>query len=199
MQAQKSNIRRPLLIGVITVCSLGLNLTLSALNTALALPLFLDAIGTSIAAVTVGLAPALVVAVGTNVMFEIMYPEQMMYLPFAICGIATVVILRAFVKRGAFSSVGHALLASIAVAIANAVLGGIVAAFVYGGVTGVGIDFLVTGLVASGQSLLSASFWARVPANIIDKTIAVFAAYVLAPVLRGLESRVPGDYASDSQ
>ncbi len=40
-----------------------------------------------------------------------------------------------------------------------------------------GVDYLVTGLVAAGQSILSASFWARIPANLFDKTIAVLAAY----------------------
>jgi len=169
----------------LVLAALTVNVGLSLINTWLNLPFFLDSIGTAVVAAVAGLAPALVVAVGTNLLFEVTYGFTLTHLPFAICGIATVFIVRAFVRSGNFCNVGNVLVAGLAVAMANAILGGIIAAFLFGGVTGVGIDFLVTGLVASGQSLLTASFWARVPANIIDKTIAIFAAYFsLAPLRR---------------
>ena len=172
------------------MAALGVNLGLSLINTALNLPFFLDAFGTAVAAATVGLVPALIVAVGTNALFEVAYGFSLTHLPFALCGIATVLIVRAFVRRGRLRNVGDLVVASLAVAMANAILGGFIAAFVFGGITGVGIDFLVTGLVSSGQSLLSASFWARVPANIIDKTLAVFVAYVARVPLRRLARRL---------
>jgi energy-coupling factor transport system substrate-specific component len=63
------------------------------------------------------------------------------------------------------------------VAFANSVLGALIAAYVYGGFTSVGVDYLVSGLVATGQSIVSAAFLARLPANLFDKTIAVLAAH----------------------
>lgn len=187
----------PVLFAVaVTIASLATNLVLSLLNTALNLPFFLDAIGTALAAATLGLVPALVVAVGTNALFELAYGMGLTHLPFAICGIATVLIIRGFLRIGWFDTVGHALVASLAVAFANAVLGAMIAAFVFGGITGVGIDYLVSGLVASGQSLLSASFWARVPANIIDKTVAVFVAYACREPLLRLAGRIARSRAS---
>lgn len=177
--------RSALFTAAIVVVALCVNVGLSMVNESLSLPFFLDSIGTAVAAATVGLVPALAVATGTNALFELVYESNLEHLPFAVCGITTVLIIRIFVQTGRFDSVGNAVLASLAVALSNAVLGAMIAAFLFGGVTGVGIDFLVTGLVASGQSLLSASFWARVPANIIDKTIAVFVAYVVwRPLLR---------------
>jgi energy-coupling factor transport system substrate-specific component len=177
----------------LVVAALTLNLVLSIVNTALSLPFFLDSIGTAIVAATAGLLPALIVAIGTNALFEIAYGFNLTHFPFALCGIATAVIVRAFVRTGRFQTAGHMVVASLAVAAANAILGSIVASYLYGGVTGVGIDFLVAGLVASGQSLFSASFWARVPANIIDKSIAIFAAYFAqAPLLR-LADRLSGE------
>jgi len=170
----------------LVLAALIVNLGLSLINTALNLPFFLDSIGTAVVAAVTGLVPALVVAVGTNLLFEVAYGFTLTHLPFALCGIATVFIVRAFVRTGNFRNVGNVLVTGLAVAMANAILGGIIAAFLFGGVTGVGIDFLVTGLVASGQSLLTASFWARVPANIIDKTIAIFVAYFLFAPLRRL-------------
>lgn len=180
VQAQHVTKSPPLLFTFsVVVASLGGNLLLSLFNESLSLPFFFDSVFTSIAALTVGLVPALVVATGTNALLELVYGMDGQHFPFFICGVATVLILRGFRRAGYFSTVGHALLASLAVALANAVLGSMVATFLYGGVTGVGIDFLVAGLVAGGQSVFSAAFWARVPANLIDKSIAVFAAYFL--------------------
>jgi energy-coupling factor transport system substrate-specific component len=179
----------PLYTFLIVAAALATNVGLSLVNTALNLPFFLDAIGTAVAAATIGIVPALVVAVGTNALFEAAYGFTFTHLPFAICGVATVLIIRGFVRSGRFGSVSHALFASLAVAMANATLGAMIATLLFGGITGVGIDFLVTGLVASGRSLLSASFWARVPANIIDKTIAVFVAYVAYAPLRRIARR----------
>ncbi|MFW6289207.1 MAG: ECF transporter S component [Spirochaetota bacterium] len=195
MQAQmESRTPSSLVFAVLLVlAALIVNVGLSLINTALNLPFFLDSIGTAVVAAVAGLAPALVVAIGTNMLFEVTYGFTLAHLPFAVCGIATVFIVRAFVRTGNFRNVGNVLVASLAVAMANAILGGIVAAFLFGGVTGVGIDFLVTGLVASGQSLLTASFWARVPANIIDKTIAVFVAYFSFAPLRRLGHRLSRD------
>jgi len=168
------------LISIAFAVNVGLAIADNALN----LPFFMDSIGTTVVSVTLGLVPGLIVAVGTEALFEVVYGMTMRFFPFAICGIATVLILRAFVKRERFASIGDALLASLAVAMANAILGGLVAAFVYGGITGAGIDFLVTGMIAAGQSVLTASFWARVPANLFDKTLAVLVAYfAMRPIL----------------
>lgn len=167
-----------------------LNVGLGLATTAMNLPFFMDSIGTTVVSATLGLGPGLVVAIGTEALFEVVYGMTMRFFPFAICGVATVLIVRAFVKYDRFQSVGEALMASLAVAMANAVLGGFVAAFLYGGITGAGIDFLVTGMVAAGQSVLTASFWARVPANLFDKTAAVLIAYFSRVPLLNLADRL---------
>jgi energy-coupling factor transport system substrate-specific component len=168
--------------------AIGLNVGLNTANNALSMPFFFDSIGTAIVAATTGIGPGIAVAVGTNLLIEAVMGFPWTNIPFALCGIATAFIVWAFVRRGAFSTIGSVLLASLLVALANAVLGSVIATFVYQGVTGVGVDYLVTGLVAAGQSLVSATFWARVPANLFDKTIAVLAAYLVhrSLVARGL-------------
>lgn len=81
--------------------------------------------------------------------------------------------------------VGDALLASLLVGLANAVLGGALASFLLGGLTNVGLDYLVAGLVTAGRSITSVAFLARVPVNLMDKAIAVFAAcFLMAPIER---------------
>jgi energy-coupling factor transport system substrate-specific component len=171
--------------GVVVVGALVLNTGLTIVNSAFNLPFFLDSIGTAIAAAVVALPIGIAVAIATNLLQEVVHGGGGTNWPFALCGIATVLIVHGFVKAGRFATIGDAILASLLVAFANAVLGGIIATFVFGGLTGVGLDYLVTGLVAAGQSLVSAAFWARVPTNLFDKALAVFAAYALrAPLLR---------------
>lgn len=170
-----------------------LNVGLNTANNAISLPFFFDSIGTAVVAATVGLFPGLLVAAGTNLLIEVVMGFPWTNLPFAICGFATAVIVWLFVRRRAFDNIGSVLLASLLVALANSILGSIIATYVFGGITGVGVDYLVTGLVAAGQSIVSASFWARVPANMFDKTIAVLVAYFVYRRLVGRNLVAGGD------
>ncbi|WP_455381409.1 hypothetical protein [Salinispira pacifica] len=194
MQVRASGRRAsfPLLTLLFTLAALALNLVLSVINNALNLPFFMDSIGTAVVSAAFGIVPGLIAAVGTELLFELVYGWTFRFLPFAVCGIATVLIIRAFVAAGRFETVGEALLASLAVAMANALLGGVISAFVFGGITGAGIDYLVTGMVAAGQSVLTASFWARVPANLIDKTLAVLVAFFVRYPLESFVARRSG-------
>ena len=167
-------------MAVVCAASLAANVGLNAANGVLELPFFFDSIGTAVTAATLGLVPGLVVAVATNIAFEIVEGMPLTHLPFSICGVATALIVWWFVRTGRFATLGEALVASIAVALANSVLGALIATYLFGGLTAVGVDYLVTGLVAAGQSILTASFWARVPANLFDKTVAVLVAFVVA-------------------
>lgn len=171
---------------VAVIVAIGVNIGLNYANNALSLPFFLDSIGTAVVAATAGLLPGLFVAVATNAAIEVVTGFPWIHLPFALCGVATALIVWGFVRSGRFADLGGALVATLAVALANSVLGSIIATFVYGGITSVGVDYLVTGLVAGGRSLVSATFWARVPANLVDKSIAVLAAFFLRPILTPL-------------
>ncbi len=171
--------KRVSFVGILVTASLLVNLGLTMLNETLQLPFFFDSIGTAVTAASAGLVPGIIVAVWTNLLHELYYGFVGASWPFFVCGVATVLIVRAFIKAKRFSSVGDVLLASLLVGLANAVLGGAVAAFLFGGMTNVGLDYLVAGLVTAGRSLVSAAFLARIPANLVDKAIAVFAAYFL--------------------
>ena len=177
-------------VAVFAFCAIWLNAGLAWLNELAALPFFMDSIGTAIAAAVLPFWPALAVAVLTNFAMEVVFGFTGAAWPFFICGVATMLIVRAFVITDRFKTVGDGLLVSLLVALANAILGGAIAAFVFDGLTIVGLDFLVTALVTAGQSLVTAAFWARVPANMIDKAIAVFAALFLAGPLLRLEQRL---------
>lgn len=147
-------------------------------------PLFMDSILTAVAAALFGVLPGLAVAVLTNVFQEAFHGFAGRNLPFALCGAATALIVGLWARRGGFRTLGAAFLASIAVALANSLLGSAIAVFVYGGTTASNIDNLVAAFALVTDSILSAAFLARFPMNLVDKTIAVFAAWGLLAAWR---------------
>jgi len=90
---------------------------------------------------------------------------------------ATGLIVGLMSRRGAFRRGWHASLAVVAVTSANAVLGAFIANLVFSGDTGVQIDHIISAFTETGLSLISANFWARIPTNLVDKMIAVYAAF----------------------
>ena len=156
-------------------------LVLPALNVALnrlilftSIPLFMDSIGTVLSTVLLGLPLGLATAVLTNGFGELLAGFPLIHLPFALCGMATALIVDALVKQKRFSTPPHFILATLLVALANSVLGAIIATFVFGGGTGVNIDVIVSGFALAFGDVFSAALIARVAVNIIDKSPAVF-------------------------
>lgn len=156
------------------------NVGLNALNRSLGSPLFLDSIGTAVAAALWGLGPGSVTAVVGQLGMEAVLGLETAggtAWPFVVCGLATAALVATFVRSGHFRTLGEVALVTALVTLANAVLGSLVATFAFGGVTLHESDYVVAGLVMGGNQLLQTSFWARVPLNLIDKTIAVVVAY----------------------
>lgn len=144
----------------------------------LALPLFLDSIGTAIVAAIMGPFVGAVSGVGFNIISSIIGGNILSSL-FGICNIATAFIIGFMARAGKFKTVIHAVIATVAVALANALLGAPIAVVVYGGIQGSGVDLLVAGLLSFGEDILSAAFLARIPTNLADKGIACFAAWLI--------------------
>jgi energy-coupling factor transport system substrate-specific component len=148
------------------------------------IPLFLDSILTAVAAAIFGIWPGILVALLTNSFGELFSGFHGIAIPFAICGIATAVIVGLMAKRGKFVTILQLAFGILAVSLANSLLGAVIATFVFGGQTGVNIDVLVDGLTAALGNIFSAAFLARIPANFVDKGIAVLAAYLASGYVR---------------
>jgi energy-coupling factor transport system substrate-specific component len=159
-------------------------LLLAVFNTALGysnshilrLPLFLDTIGTLVSTALLGLIPGLITAVVTHTI-----PHLLPFLPsdfihWVFCSIASALALRLFIRYGLFENMLHAITVSVVVTLANALVGAVTAVFFFSGLTDHPVDYLMTGFLTIGQDLLGASFWSRIPVNLIDKGIAVFIA-----------------------
>jgi energy-coupling factor transport system substrate-specific component len=155
-----------------------INLVGGQANLALKLPVFMDSIGTAIIAAIMGPYIGAISGVLYNIIAAIISGNLMNSL-FGICNLATAFIVGFMVKCGVFRTVVHAVIATVLVALANALLGAPIAVVVYGGIQGSGVDFAVAGLLALGNDILSAAFLARVPINLVDKGIAVFIAWLI--------------------
>ncbi len=163
----------------VLACSL-LNMLFSWFNNMLLKsPLFLDSIFTAVGAGLLGPSAGMIIGLLTNLGMEPIYGMTGLYWPFALCNMATGLIVGLVARRGALQQ-GWQLTATILlVTMANALLGSVIANLVFSGNSGVQIDYIISAFVETGQSLAAASFWARIPTNLIDKMIAVYAAYGL--------------------
>lgn len=164
------------------LCSLLLfplaNAGLNRLVLTTSLPLFLDSIFTALGAVLFGMGPSLATAILTNGMIEATNGYPGTHLPFAICGMATAVIMSRAAARDRLSASIHVAVAILKVSIANALLGAGIATLVFGGFTDINIDATVSAMRLFVESIFSAAFLARLPANIVDKGIAVGIAFL---------------------
>ena len=157
-----------------------LNVFLNWANRSIDSPLFADSIFTAVVSAVFGVVPGLATALLTQLGMEAVLSLTGPFgtaLPFVFCGFATALIVGFAAEGGRFSTIFALLVVIVGVTLANSVIGAFTATFVFGGVTLHTSDFLVTGFLMGGQQLLEASFWARVPLNLIDKGLAVGVAY----------------------
>lgn len=174
--------RRPLWFVAAAILVAGLcNALFVIANDRLFVPFFLDSIFTACAAALLGWLPGVIVGAWTNLAYEIIARFPMTNLPFAVCNMATGLIVGLMADTGRFRTALQLLIAILLVTAANSLLGAVIVTFMYGGITGsAAVDYIVVGLLAAGRKIFSAAFLARIPVNLVDKGIAVGAAYALA-------------------
>jgi energy-coupling factor transport system substrate-specific component len=156
------------------------NVLLNDLNRHVPSPLFLDSIFTAVAAAVLGPVAGLVTAVLSSAGMEVVVwfdGAPGTAFPFVGCEIMTALIVGWAARTGRFRTVSDLVLTTVAVTLANAVVGSLTATLVFGGITLHNSDVLVTGLLLGGQKLLEAAFWVRIPLNLVDKGIAVGLAF----------------------
>lgn len=165
-------------MAILIPLGVAINLVGGQVATRLQLPLFLDSIGTAIISAIMGPFVGAVSGVLFNIIAAILNGNLMNSL-FGLCNLATAFIVGFMVRFGKFKTVVHVVIATVAVALANAIMGAPIAVVVYGGIQGSGIDLATAGFLALGRDILSAAFLARVPINLVDKGIAVIIAWLI--------------------
>jgi len=157
----------------------------------LELPLFLDTIGTLLSTALWGFWPGAVSAVSTHLLQELLrgVTGASFNLPWMICSLSSVITLALMIRFGLFKTFIHALLVTILITFANSITGALVATLFFSSITLHPVDYIMTAFLSVGQSFLSASFWARLPVNLIDKGIAVFIVFCITYLIHQKHSK----------
>jgi energy-coupling factor transport system substrate-specific component len=144
----------------------------------LKLPIFMDSIGTIVIAAITGPIVGGVTGLLTNVVLGLIHGD-VLGMAFGLCNMASGLIVGYMAMKGKFKNWIHIVIATILVTLANSLIAAPLVVFLYGGVSGAGVDLLVAGFLAAGNDIFSSAFVARLPVNLVDKGIAVIIAFLI--------------------
>jgi len=166
---------------VVTAILLGIlgNGVFSWINTALSIPLFLDTIFTVTVAALFGPVAGVVTGFMSNIFQEFVFGWDGTNWQFGFVNAASGLIVGLLSRGGLFRTGAHAVIAVVLLTVANALLGAIVAIVVFGGATGIDVDYISMGLMLTGWDVFWAAFLARIPVNLADKGIAVVIGFAI--------------------
>lgn len=160
--------------------AVALNLALGAIVSALKLPVYLDSVGTILAAALAGpLAGAVTGVLSNTVLGLLANPVLFAFIPVTI---VIGVLAGLFAKMGAFKSVWTALAAGVVIGVAAALASVPIVIGLYGGLSPTGTGVVTMLLRAStGMSMERAAKIASVATDVIDKPLScVLVAMILA-------------------
>ena len=169
---------------------ISLNVAIGGIVHVTKIPIFLDAIGTLIAVLLLGLMPAVLVGVLSFLIASALIN------PVYIWFIGTQAIIAAFAyvlasRFAVFKSIWRVVPTGIALGVIAGVVSAPVIVFVFGGVAGSGRDLITAGLLAAGQQVYKAVILSGAASEPIDKLLQVLAAYY---TVKALPKRVLGQF-----
>ena len=174
---------------VLVAIGIALNLALGQAASFLNLPIFLDSVGTVLAAVLAGPVIGGLTGLLTNLLWGLLQgPTAAFFAPVAMMiGIAAGLLARA----GLFRPWWQAAISGAVIAVALAVVAVPIRIYLFGGVTGSGADFAVAYLLKVGESLFGSVLITVIGTNLVDKIVT---ALLVWGILRGLPTRAVGDW-----
>ncbi|MBB6481704.1 ECF transporter S component [Spirochaeta isovalerica] len=168
---------------LLSLCAIGiatlLNGIFSYLNEMANLPIFLDSVFTVMTAALFGLWPAVAVGLLSNSFLELLNGFPGYYVPFTVVNLSTALITALFVYKKKFETATHAFWLIIILATVNSLMGALIVTFVFGGYTNLSMDNMVRGIIVTGQSLYTSTFFVRIIVNIVDKGLSVLPSFFL--------------------
>ncbi|QIZ78966.1 ECF transporter S component [Ferrimonas lipolytica] len=159
------------------VVGIAINMSGGELNSMLKLPLFMDSIGSIIVALLAGPWAALCTGLTTNLIWGLISgPVAAAFAPVAgVIGL----VAGLCAQRGGFKSFPKVLLSGVLIALALTLVAAPIRAYLFGGATGSGADFIVAYFTAVGDGLLQSVALTVIGANLADKIIACLIAWQL--------------------
>lgn len=156
--------------------AVALNVVGGQLAVALALPIYLDTIGTILAGILGGPWVGLVAGILSNLINGIFSPN---FIPFAIVGGAVGFASGLLSRKMMFSKPMKVVVSVLVVTIVSIIIGTPIVTYVYGGITGTGSTYLTAFMLATGQSMFKSVFTSQVVSEISDKGLSIIIAYLI--------------------
>lgn len=173
---------------ILILCSIAvvLNIVLGTITSALKLPFYLDTIGTVFIALFFGPWWGASVGAISNIITSMIFNPIGM--PFLLVSVAVGLIV-GFIGRKFKFTLPVAIITGLILSVVCPLIGTPIGVWVYGGLTGTGLDFLVLFLKESGSSIFVASFIPKVINNLLDKIgTCVMIYFVLKSLPRKIKS-----------
>lgn len=172
---------------------IALNLTVGQITAALKIPIYLDSIGTVLVAVLVGPLAAIMTGVFSNLLATAMgSPTMVFFAPvMIIIGLFTGYIA----NRGWFKKWYLVFLGGIVQGVLAAICSAPISAYLFGGVTLAGTDFLVLYFRSMGNDILNSVFYQGLASDPVDKVMTYLIVFVL---LRNLPRRLVSKFSGAS-
>lgn len=166
--------RVPVAYVAVLVPAMGaLNIVGGTINNALKLPVFLDMIGTMVAAVALGPWWGALTGIITNTAGAFTISPTM--IPFALCNVVGALVWGYGIRNfGLGRSVGRLVIVGLLTGFLVQLMATPIVVFMFGGATGHSSDALLAAFAAAGNDLLSSSFLSGISGSIADKMIATF-------------------------
>jgi energy-coupling factor transport system substrate-specific component len=176
----------------------GLNLVMGWIASSIKLPIFLDSIGITLAAILAGPWIAVAVGVGTTLLGTVLFSPVL----WAFSGTAALIglVSALLAERGFYVKPWKAVIAGLLIAVVAAVASAPVSAIMFGGATAGGVDAVTLFFRSAGNSIMKSVFLSGLSSEPIDKVITSLAAWFLAHSLSrrtlawfpGAERRIRG-------
>ncbi len=161
-----------------------LNIVIGQITDTLALPIFLDSIGTMLVAILAGPWAGLVTGLLTNLIWGLISsPVAAAFAPVAgVIGLVTGLCAR----YGLFGNWWKVIISGVLIGVAASLVAVPIRGYMFGGVTGSGADFVTAYLLATGRDLFGSVLITVLSTNVPDKVVTALVAW---GVIRALPQR----------
>lgn len=167
------------------------NLGMGQLVALLRIPLYLDSLGTVTVAALCGIVPAIIAGIISNLLASAVFSPAMMF--FIPTMILIAILAGMFSRKGFLLTWWKATIAGGVVGVCAALVSAPISAYLFGGITLAGTDFLVLYFRATGHELLQAVLYQGLASDPVDKAITFLLAFaILSKMPRNLVMRFPG-------
>jgi energy-coupling factor transport system substrate-specific component len=169
--------------------AVAINLVVGGIVKELALPVFLDTLGTVLVAVLVGFPAGAMVGTVSQLLLGLLTGYQ--YLPFVVIQWLLALLAAAATRQHGFASLWRTIAWGIACGVCCGALSAVISYWLFRGVTGGGVTWVTAGLRSIGWPLPVAVAAGSSGTDILDKTIVII---VVGALLRALPKRILGRF-----